>query len=90
MKEQDSGLLRVLGPLVGEANRLYGYDQDGVSVVLNRVEGKASKVSGTSVRRANTGATIMLSSWLPLRSHGRMQMEACASLGFIPSRRELF
>lgn len=60
MKEQDSGLLRVLGPLVGEANRLYGYDRDGVSVALNPVEGKISKVSGTLVRRTAAGTTIML------------------------------
>eukprot|EP00752_Nemacystus_decipiens_P017767 g15929.t1 len=40
MKEQDAGLLKILGPLAGEALRLSGYDKNGVSVALNPVDAK--------------------------------------------------
>eukprot|EP00903_Cladosiphon_okamuranus_P020987 g19279.t1 len=40
MKEQDAGLLKVLGPLAGDALRLSGYDKNGVSVALNPVDSK--------------------------------------------------
>ncbi|CAM9272067.1 unnamed protein product [Ectocarpus sp. 13 AM-2016] len=40
MKEQDAGLLKVLGPLAGDALRLSGYDKAGVSVALNPVDSK--------------------------------------------------
>lgn len=44
MKDQDAGLLKVLGPLAGEANRLSGYDKEGVSVCLNPVESRIYEV----------------------------------------------
>lgn len=43
MKDQDAGLLKILGPLAGDANRLSGYDRNGVSVALNPVETKISE-----------------------------------------------
>lgn len=45
MKEQDAGLLKVLGPLAGDAVRLSGYDKSGVSVALNPVDSKILEVS---------------------------------------------
>lgn len=45
MKEQDAGLLKVLGPLAGDALRLSGYDKNGVSVALNPVDAKIYEVS---------------------------------------------
>lgn len=45
MKDQDAGLLKILGPLAGEANRLSGYDKEGVSVALNPVDSKISEAS---------------------------------------------
>lgn len=44
MKEQDQGLLKLLGPLAGEANRLMGYDRNGVCVALNPVDSKIYEV----------------------------------------------
>lgn len=44
MKEQDAGLLKVLGPLAGDALRLSGYDKGGVSVALNPVDSKIFEV----------------------------------------------
>lgn len=44
MKDQDAGLLKILGPLAGDANRLSGYDKNGVSVALNPVESRISEV----------------------------------------------
>ncbi|CAM9389583.1 unnamed protein product [Ascophyllum nodosum] len=40
MKDLDQGMLKLLGPLAGEANRLLGYDRDGVAVALNPVDSK--------------------------------------------------
>ncbi|CAN0109413.1 unnamed protein product, partial [Scytosiphon promiscuus] len=40
MKEQDAGLLKILGPLAGDALRLSGYDKGGVSVALNPIDSK--------------------------------------------------
>lgn len=48
MKEQSSGLLKLLGPLAGDSNRLSGYDSDGVSVALNPTD-----IKPRSVRTAN-------------------------------------
>lgn len=53
MKEQ-AGLLKILGPLVGEANRLYGYDRDGVSIALNPVDARIDKVEDPCLRRLAT------------------------------------
>ena len=44
MKEQDAGLLKILGPLAGDALRLSGYDKNGVSVALNPVDAKMYEV----------------------------------------------
>lgn len=44
MKEQDAGLLKILGPLAGDALRLSGYDGNGVSVALNPVDSKIYEV----------------------------------------------
>ncbi len=44
MKEQDAGLLKILGPLAGEALRLSGYDKNGISVALNPVDSRISEV----------------------------------------------
>ena len=44
MKDQDAGLLKILGPLAGDAIRLSGYDRNGVSVALNPVKSRISEV----------------------------------------------
>ena len=44
MKDLDQGMLKLLGPLAGEANRLLGYDRDGVAVALNPVDSKIYEV----------------------------------------------
>ena len=55
MKEQDAGLLKVLGPLAGDALRLSGYDKNGVSVALNPVDSKIYEV-GLSAGWSEVGA----------------------------------
>lgn len=47
MKEQDAGLLKILGPLAGDALRLSGYDKGGVSVALNPTDSKIFEVRRT-------------------------------------------
>lgn len=53
MKEQDAGLLKILGPLAGEALRLSGYDKNGVSVALNPVDSRISEVGQAVPFEAN-------------------------------------
>lgn len=53
MKEQDAGLLKILGPLAGDALRLSGYDKGGVSVALNPVDSKIYEVKMSTPRHVN-------------------------------------
>lgn len=66
MKEQDTGLLKLLGPLVGEANRLYGYDRGGVSIALNPVDVKIQKVGMLENPSVETSGLSDISSMLLL------------------------
>ncbi|CAM9464285.1 unnamed protein product [Discosporangium mesarthrocarpum] len=51
MKEQGDSILKVLGPLAGEANRLSGYDAGGVSVALLPSESKITQARGGGAQR---------------------------------------
>lgn len=79
MKEQDAGLLKVLGPLAGDALRLSGYDKGGVSVALNPVDSKIFEVKQSLLKIPTLSSVRLGVSYIPILS--RFGASSCCLWG---------